>query len=38
MNRKDHRQGLGDVVERGDRPREQVGIVDEARAMERDET
>ena len=37
MHRKDHRQRLGDVVERGDRPCEQVGIVDEPRAMERDE-
>ena len=37
VHRKDHRQRLGDVVERGDRPCEQIGIVDEARAMERDE-
>ena len=37
MHRKDHRQRLGDVVERGDRLREQAGIVDEVRAMESDE-
>ena len=37
VHRKDHRQGLGDVFERSDRPCKQIGIVDEARAMEGDE-
>src|SRR6478672_10641993 len=37
MHRKDHRKRLGDVIERGHRPFEQVMIVDEPRAMERDE-